>query len=119
MRDHRKLIVFQLADALVIAVYRDTKTFPREEVFGLTSQMRRCAVSAAANIVGGCARRSERDYARFLETSFSSLRELGYYIDLSMRLEYLTQESYQALSSLQGRAAAAASGLLRARRPTS
>jgi four helix bundle protein len=66
MRDRSKLRAFELADQLAIAVYRSTASFPKEEMFGLTSQMRRAAVSVASNIVEGCARDSLADYVHFL-----------------------------------------------------
>lgn len=116
MRDHRKLEVFHLADALAVRVYQVTRGFPREEIFGMTAQMRRCAVSIPANIVEGCARRSERDYSRFLDIAFGSVRELGYFIDLAVRLEYFTANVAQDLRRAQGRTAAALAGLVHARR---
>ena len=113
MRDHRKLDAFHLADALVIKVYAVTRTFPGSELYGLTSQMRRSSVSVAANIVEGCARRSEKELVRFLSYSFSSLRELGYYLDLSNRLGFLSDQEYTNLDATQSRTAAALSALIR------
>ena len=89
MRDHNKLKAFQLSDELAEMIYRITKNFPKEEIFGLTSQMRRAAVSVPSNIVEGCARKSHNEYLRFLEISFSSLRELHYQFDLACRLGYI------------------------------
>ncbi len=94
MRDHTKLTAFHKADALALAVYQVTRSFPREEQFGLTSQMRRAAVSVASNIVEGCARRTEADYLHFLDMAFGSLRELSYQLSLAFRLGYQTQETY-------------------------
>jgi four helix bundle protein len=85
-RDHKKLHTFHLADTLAICVYRETTNFPLEERYGLRSQLRRAAVSAPANIVEGCARRSENDYLRFLEIALSSACEADYLIDLCQRL---------------------------------
>jgi len=92
MRDHTKLRAFQLADEIAIMIYRITKNFPKEEIFGLTSQMRRCAVSVSSNIVEGSARESQKEYLRFLEIAFSSLRELHYQFSLSKRLGYIEQQ---------------------------
>ena len=107
MRDHRKLEIFELADHLVISVYEHTRGFPADELYGLVSQMRRCAVSTAANIVEGCGRRTEAEFDRFLDISFGSLRELGYFIDLSGRLGFLSAESKALLGESQRRAAGA------------
>jgi four helix bundle protein len=88
MRDHRKLRAFELADQVAFHVYKLTKNFPDEEKYGITSQIRRAAVSVPSNIVEGCARGSQTEYLRFLEISFGSLRELHYQFDLSKRLGY-------------------------------
>lgn len=91
MRDHKKLRAFELADEVAILIYRTTKGFPKEEVFGLTSQMRRAAVSVPSNIVEGCARESQVEYLRFLEIAFSSLRELNYQFSLARRLGFMKE----------------------------
>ena len=97
MRDHTRLRAFELADEVVLLVYRTTAGFPTEELFGLTSQLRRAAVSVPSNIVEGCARDSEADYLRFLNIAFGSLRELHYQLDLSKRLGFLPNEDASLL----------------------
>ena len=91
MRDHRKLRAFELADNIVMEVYRVTRGFPKEELFGLTSQVRRAAMSIASNIVEGCARNSEGDYLRFLDMSYGSAKELEYQLSVADRLGYSTE----------------------------
>lgn len=78
MRDHTRLRAFGMADGVVMEVYRVTRGFPGEERFGLTSQVRRAAMSMASNIVEGCARNSEADYLRFLDMSYGSAKDLEY-----------------------------------------
>ena len=92
MRDHTKLRAFELADEVAVLVYRVTTGFPKEELYNLTSQLRRAAVSVPSNIVEGCARDSEADYLRFLYIAFGSLREVRYQLDLSNRLGFLSNE---------------------------
>ena len=93
MRDHRNLRAFQLADELALLVYRETAGFPKEELFGLTSQVRRAAVSVASNIAEGCGRSTDADFFRFLDMANGSLRELQYQISLAQRLGYLPAQS--------------------------
>jgi len=92
MRDHTKLRAFEMADEVVVLVYQVTTGFPKEEMYGLTSQMRRAAVSVPSNIVEGCARDSQAEYLRFLNMAFGSLRELHYQIGLSKRLGFLCNQ---------------------------
>jgi four helix bundle protein len=99
MRDHTKLRAFQLADELAIHIYRISLNFPKEEMFGLTSQMRRCAVSVPSNIVEGSARESHAEYLRFLEIAFGSLRELHYQFGLAVRLGYISENKTDNLES--------------------
>jgi len=94
MRDHTKLRAFVLADEVAIFTYRETKNFPKDEIYGLTSQMRRAAVSVPSNIVEGCSRESQSEFLRFLEIAFSSLRELHYQFGLSKRLGYLHENNF-------------------------
>ena len=94
MRDHTKLRAFILADELALIIYKLTTKFPKEEIFGLTSQMRRCAVSVPSNIVEGGARESQTEYFRFWEIAFSSLKELEYQFGLAYRLGYVAEISF-------------------------
>ena len=91
MRDHSKLRAFELADEVVLLVYKLTKGFPKEEMFGLTSQMRRCGISVPSNIVEGCARLTQSEYRRFLEIAYGSLKELHYQFGLALRLGYIQE----------------------------
>ena len=91
MRDHSKLRAFELADKMALLIYERTRSFPKEEMFGLSSQMRRAAVSVPSNIVEGCARESQAEYVRFLEIAYGSLRELHYQYSLADWLGYLKE----------------------------
>ena len=112
MQDHRKLKAFELADQLVVDVYLATRSFPREEIYGLTSQMRRTAVSVAANIVEDCGRETIKEYIHFLNIAFGSLRELGYYFELSMRLGFIEEKQAESLNKKYDETARVLSGLI-------
>jgi len=87
-RDPNKLRAFHLADALVIDIYKVTQDFPPSERFGLRTQVQRAAVSAAANIVEGSARRTSREYLHFLNIALGSANEARYLLRLSGRLGF-------------------------------
>ena len=116
MRDHTKLRAFELADQLAVLVYKHTKGFPREEQFGLTSQLRRAAVSSASNIVEGCARHSHADYVRFLDMSYGSAREVAYQCSLAHRLGLLTDDAYHSLACAAEETCRVLNGLIRSLR---
>jgi four helix bundle protein len=88
-RDHRKLRVFNLADDLLLEVYKITKAFPPEERYGIQAQLRRAVLSTATNIVEGCARRTTREYATFIDIATGSAAESRYLVDVSIRLGFL------------------------------
>ena len=113
MRDHSKLRAYELADEVTLLVYRVTQKFPKDEIYGLTSQMRRAAVSVPSNIVEGCARESEIEYLRFLEIAFGSLRELHYQQGLSMRLGYSEALEHSACEAKVIETEKVLSGLIR------
>jgi four helix bundle protein len=119
MRDHRKLRAFELADELVMSVYSATRTFPKDEMFGLTSQLRRASVSIASNIVEGCARNSEADFLRFLDMAFGSMREVEYQLTIAKRLGYTTGETAETLASQADETARVLAGLIRSLRSSS
>ena len=116
MRDHTQLRAFELADEVAMLVYRTTAGFPKEELFGLTSQIRRAAVSVPSNIVEGCDRDREADYLRFLSIAFGSLRELHYQLHLSKRVGFLPNEDSSLLEPKVVETEKVLNGLIRALR---
>ena len=97
MRDYTKIEAWRLADDLTVAVYERTKAFPKEEVYRLTSQLRRASYSVPANIVEGASRESKKDYLHFLYIARGSLSEAQYFIHLAKRLSYLSSEETDTL----------------------
>jgi four helix bundle protein len=116
MRDHSKLRAFELADRLALAVYEHTRGFPREEIFGLTAQLRRAAVSVPSNIVEGCARNSQADYLHFLDVAYASSREVEYQLSVAARLGYLEGQANRQLSELCVETSKVLAGLIHALR---
>ncbi len=116
MRDHTKLRAFELADELAVLIYRVTAGFPKEELYGLTSQIRRAAISVPSNIVEGCPRDSQADYLRFLNIAFGSLRELHYQLDLSRRLGFLSDRDFSLIEPKIIETEKVLSGLIRSLR---
>jgi len=100
-KSYRRLIVWQKADELAFQVYLVTRNFPKEELFGLVSQMRRAAFSVPANIVEGYARSFKKEKSQFYNIARGSLAEIEYYIDFSLRLGYLNKNQYEALTNLR------------------
>jgi four helix bundle protein len=97
MQDFRDLKVWAKAHQLVLDVYRATASFPRAELYGLTSQLRRSAVSVPSNIAEGCCR-SQGDFARFVQIAAGSASELEYQLLLAKDLDLLRIDTFQALS---------------------
>lgn len=114
MRDYTKIEAWKLADDLVVRVYEVTRAFPKEELYGLTSQLRRASVSVPANIAEGSARESKRDYLHFLYIARGSLTEAQYLIHLARRLRYLETGEADALSAQIRTGFACLHGLIRA-----
>lgn len=90
-----KLIVLQKAHELTLKIYEITKDFPRAEVFGLTAQIRRAAVSVPSNVIEGKARGSNKEYKRFLLISRGSLEEVKYQLLLAKDLKYIDEDKYK------------------------
>jgi four helix bundle protein len=97
MQDLRNLKVWEKAHALTLDVYRPTRTFPSDERFGLTSQLRRSCASVPANLAEGCARGGDIDFARFVTIAAGSASEADYHLLLARDLGYLPAETYDVL----------------------
>ena len=100
MQTYRDLIVWQKSMSLVMMLYAETKGFPKEETFGLTSQIQRSVVSIPSNIAEGYGRNSTGDYSRFLQIASGSLYEFQTQLEISLQLGYLKKEKFEEINSL-------------------
>ena len=97
MEDFKDLRVWEKAYELILSVYKATRSFPREEMYGLTSQLRRAAASVGANIAEGCGRRSDPEMRRFLQIARGSANEVEYHLLLARDLEFLSGADFKDL----------------------
>ena len=118
IRSHRDLIVWQKAMDLVTTVYRLTENFPKSELYGLTSQMRRAAVSIPANIAEGQGRRLPGEFLQFLANARGSLLELDTHLEIAVRLGMLSMEAHSTLMELLIEVRKLLNGLMRSIKPT-
>lgn len=100
MQDFRNLKVWQKAHELTLAVYKATDTFPKEEVYGLTSQMRRAAASVPTNLAEGCCRQGDTEFGRFAQIALASLSELEYQLLLARDLEFFDGSEHEHLARM-------------------
>ena len=98
-KPHKKLKVWQLAMDIVTDVYRLTEAFPSEEKFGMSSQMRRCAVSIPSNIAEGAARNTHKEFINFLHIAQGSLAELDTQLEIALRLKFTNQETWTNMNA--------------------
>jgi len=117
VKDFRALKVWQKAHQLTCAVYRATSTFPREELFGLSAQLRRACTSVSANIAEGCGRGTDADFARFLQIAMGSACETEYELLLARDLTYLDDDTYAKLQQALVEVKRMLSSLLQSVRP--
>ncbi|HUR32205.1 MAG TPA: four helix bundle protein [Vicinamibacterales bacterium] len=110
---HEKLVAWQRADDLFVAIHRLATAFPPEERYELASQIRRAAYSVPANIVEGMARRSLRERLRFLNIAEASLAEVSYCLHVSQRLGYVTPEAHDSFDRAVRQVGAPLTGLMR------
>jgi four helix bundle protein len=99
MRNYKDLRVWDEAHRLTLTVYKATQAFPKDERFGLTSQIRRASVSIAANLAEGCGRRSDGEMARYVQIAMGSGAELSYHLLLAKDLGFLREEYFADLSA--------------------
>ena len=99
MKDFRQLKVWEKAHQVALAIYKATKEFPKEELYGLTSQIRRASMSIPTNISEGCGRNTDAEFARFLQIAMGSASETEYQLLLSHDLGFLNKEQYDKLNT--------------------
>jgi four helix bundle protein len=117
MMPFERLSAWQASQRLAIEVYRATQSWPREEIYGLTSQARRAAVSIAANIAEGAAKRGRKEFGRFLDVALGSLSELTCLLRLSLDLGFMSLDEWQAVETHRCETGRLLWGLYRRMRP--
>ena len=110
---HKKLSAWQDSMELVVALYKITSSFPKSELFSLTNQVRRSAVSIPANISEGAARGRPKEFIRFLRISHGSLSELDTHVDIAYRLKYINKDTFFNLNVKLKKISSQISGLIR------
>jgi four helix bundle protein len=98
MQDYKKLKVWEKSNLLTIKIYKITASFPKHELYGITSQLRRASVSVPTNIAEGCGRDSKAEFCHFLQIAAGSASEVEYLVELSYQLKYLKEDKYKELS---------------------
>ena len=114
MKPYERLIAWQHCHSLTLFTYRVTQNFPKSELYGITSQMRRAASSACANIAEGVAKRGRLEFRRFLDITLGSLSELSYFGRLARDLELLSDENWKEFGRLEAEAGKTTMGLYKA-----
>lgn len=114
MRNFKKIKAWQHADNLVVKIYSTTQLFPKEELYGLVSQLRRAASSIPANIAEGANRQHKKEYLHFLYVANGSLGETMYFTHLAHRLGYLTDNNYDDITKTQEEVSKTIYGLIKA-----
>jgi len=99
MKDFRKIKAWHRAHGLTLQVYKITESFPKEELYGLTSQIRRAAASIPTNIAEGCGRGTDAELARFIDIALGSASEVEYHLLLAHDLGYIAENDYDVLST--------------------
>ena len=112
LKNYQDLIAWQKSMDLVEEVYRSSRDFPREEMYGLTSQIRRAAVSIPSNIAEGQGRRTTADFLRHLSIAYGSLREVETQILIAKRLNYIAQKRLEEVMKLAGEVGRLLNGLM-------
>jgi len=99
MKDFRQLVVWEKAHVFTKDIYNSLSNFPKDEIYGLTSQLKRATISIPTNIAEGCGRGSDADFKRFIHIAFGSASEVEYLIFLSYELSFIDQENYTRLNN--------------------
>ena len=100
-KGYKKLLVWQKADELALRIYDETKKFPKEEIYGITSQLRRAALSVPTNIVEGMGRQGKKELRHFVNISLGSLAETEYLLGFCLKLKYFDEVIYKELEILR------------------